>query len=82
RRQLDLSLTGGGRGDKGDVRHSLELKKLACEDMRSLGKTYVNFDLAQMGLGCVNSWGEWPREEYRLKGRPYTFTFYLSPIGE
>ena len=81
RRQLDLSLTGGGRGDKGDVRHSLELKKLACEDMRSLGKTYVNFDLAQMGLGCVNSWGEWPREEYRLKGRPYTFTFYLSPQG-
>ena len=82
RRQLDLSLTGGGRGDKGDVRHSLELKKLACEDMRSLGKTYVNFDLVQMGLGCVNSWGEWPREEYRLKGQPYTFTFYLSPIGE
>ena len=79
RRQLDLSLTGGGRGDNGDVRHSLELKKLACEDMRSQGKTYVNFDLRQMGLGCMNSWGAWPREEHRLKGHPYEFVFYIAP---
>ena len=80
RRHLDLSLTGGGRGDDGDVRHSLELKKLACEDMRRLGRTYVNFDLAQMGLGCVNSWGAWPKEEYLLKGGDYEFVFYLKPV--
>ena len=80
RRDLDLALTGGGRGDDGDVRHSLELKKLACEDMRSLGRTYINFDLAQMGLGCLNSWGAWPREQYLLKGGDYEFTFYIKPV--
>ena len=80
RRHLDLSLTGAGRGDDGDVRHSLELKKIACEDMRTLGKTYVNFDLVQMGLGCVNSWGAWPREEYLLRGGAWEFTFYITPV--
>jgi beta-galactosidase len=80
RRDLDMSITGGGRGDDGDVRHSLELKKLACENMRSAGKTYVNFDLVQMGLGCVNSWGAWPKEEYLLKGGEYEFIFYIRPV--
>ena len=80
RRQLDMSITGGGRGDDGDVRHSLELKKMACEDMRSSGRTYVNFDLVQMGLGCINSWGAWPLEEYLLKGGEYEFVFYLKPV--
>lgn len=80
RRDLDMSITGGGRGDDGDVRHSLELKTLACENMRSAGKTYVNFDLVQMGLGCVNSWGAWPKEEYLLKGGEYEFIFYIRPV--
>ena len=81
RRQLDLSITGGGRKENGDQRHSLELKKLACENMRSLGKTYVNFDLKQMGVGCVNSWGAWPRQEYLLKAAPMEFRFVLRPVN-
>ena len=81
RRQLDLSLTGGERKDDGDVRHSLDLKKLACEDMRSLGKTYVNFDLKQMGVGCINSWGAWPREEHLIKGDAFTFRFIISLVN-
>ena len=81
RRQLDLSVTGGGRSDNGDQRHSLELKKLACEGMRSLGKTYVNFDLRQMGLGCVNSWGQWPIDEYMIPAAEYEFFFALRPVN-
>ena len=81
RRQIDMSITGGVRRDKGDQRHSLELKKAACENVRSLGKTYVNFDLRQMGLGCVDSWGAWPREEYLLKAQPMEFRFVLRPVS-
>ena len=81
RRQIDMSITGGVRRDKGDQRHSLELKKAACENARSLGKTYVNFDFRQMGLGCVNSWGAWPREEYLLKAQPMEFRFVLRPVS-
>jgi beta-galactosidase len=81
RRQLDMSITGGGRSDGGDQRHSLELRKLAYENVRSLGRTYVNFDLKQMGLGCEDSWGAWPDEKYLVKGGPMTFYFVISPVN-
>ena len=48
---------------------------------RSEGKTYVNFDLKQMGVACVNSWGAWPREEHLVKGSQFEFTFYISPVN-
>ena len=61
--------------------HSLELKAAAQENRRSLGKTYVNFDLRQMGLGCVNSWGRWPRQEYLIPAAEYEFFFVLRPVN-
>ena len=61
--------------------HSLELKALAHEDDRANGKTWVNFDLAQMGLACVNSWGAWPLEEHRVKAQPYEFNFVIRPVN-
>jgi beta-galactosidase len=61
--------------------HSLELKAAAQENIRSLGKTYVNFDLRQMGLGCVNSWGRWPRQEYLIPAAEYEFFFVLRPVN-
>ena len=81
RRQIDMFITGGKRVDKGDQRHSLELKKAACENVRSLGKTYINFDQRQMGLGCVNSWRAWPREEYLIKAQPMQFRFVIKPLN-
>ena len=81
RRMIDMFITGGVRRDKGDQRHSLELKKQACEGVRTLGKTYVNFDLVQMGLGCEDSWGAWPREEYRIKAQPMEFRFVFRPVN-
>lgn len=61
--------------------HSLELKPLAHEDDRSRGRTWVNFDLMQMGLGGVNSWGAQPLPEHRLTARPYQFNFILKPVN-
>ena len=33
-----------------------------------------------MGLGCENSWGAVPKQEYILKAEPRTFTFTLKPL--
>lgn len=44
------------------------------------GNTYVNIDKAQMGVGCINSWGRLPREEYRLPYEDREFKFVLRPL--
>ena len=80
RRDIDLSLTGGGRRDRGDQRHSLSLLGKACIGCRSEGGTYVNVDLMQMGLGCVTSWRTVPRPEYMIPAGEYVFDFYIKPI--
>lgn len=61
--------------------HSLELKAKAHENDRSYGRTWVNFDLIQQGVGCINSWGAWPLEQYRVKAQPYQFNFVLRPVN-
>ena len=73
--QLDVRASGNNQA------HSLELKGLACENKRSLGKTYVNFDLRQMGLGCEDSWGAEPRPEYLIPAAEYDFFFVLRPVN-
>jgi len=42
--------------------------------------TQVHIQQHQMGLGCVNSWGAWPRQEYMLPYRDYDFTFVIKPL--
>ena len=71
RRTLDLTV--------GEWRHSRELLPLVHKENRSLGITAVNCDLLQMGLGCVNSWGDIPRDEYMIHPAEYSFTLHLSP---
>ncbi len=74
-KQMDVAKLGNQQA------HSLELKALAHEDDRVNGKTWVNFDLAQMGLGCVQSWGAWPLEQHRVKAKPYQFNFVIRPVN-
>ncbi|MEG1863871.1 MAG: glycoside hydrolase family 2 TIM barrel-domain containing protein [Alistipes sp.] len=40
---------------------------------------YVNFDLRQSGVGCINSWGALPEEPHRLPYGDYTFRFLVQP---
>lgn len=66
----------------GDMQaHSSDLKKHAFEGKRSLGKTWVNADLEQMGLGCINSWGRWPLKDYHVPAQPRSFRLVISPLG-
>ncbi len=43
---------------------------------------FTNFciDKKQMGLGCVNSWGALPLEQYRIPYGDYEFSFIMRPI--
>ena len=49
-------------------------------DLVPAGKTQVFIQQRQFGLGCVNSWGAWPRDEYRLGYGDKDFTFAIKPI--
>lgn len=55
-----------------DQRHSGELTP------RNL--TNVHIDALQMGLGCEDSWGAWPRSEYLLPYGDYDFQFVIRPL--
>lgn len=59
-------------GDIKDQRHSQEVPEANL--------TNICIDKIQMGLGCVNSWGAWPRSEYQLKYQDYEYTFVMKPI--
>ena len=59
-------------GAQKDQRHSPEVKKANL--------TNLCIDKAQMGLGCVNSWGTIALPKYQLPYGDYEFTFILSPV--
>lgn len=65
-----------------EFKHSLELKKVAHEADRTNGKTYVNIDLKQMGLGCVSSFGDHPLPTYLIPADNYSFEITIAPIWE
>ena len=43
--------------------------------------TQVHIQQRQMGLGCVNSWGAWPRREYLVPNQERSFTFVIRPLS-
>ena len=61
--------------------HSLELLAKAHVNDRGNGTTFVNFDLAQMGVGGINTWGALPLEKYRLPAAEREFHFILRPTN-
>lgn len=42
----------------------------------------VCIDKVQMGLGCINSWGALPLDEYRVPYQNYEFTFMIKPVSK
>ena len=64
-----------------DINHP-DYKKLDS-DLQPHGKTNIHVDQLQQGVGCVNSWGAQPREEYMLPyngEKGYNFTLSISPM--
>ena len=64
--------------DQFDI-HSKNYRKYS-QRLEKDGNTYVNIDKAQMGLGCVTSWGRLPREEYLVPYEDKEFKFVLRPL--
>ena len=40
----------------------------------------IQLQARQFGLGCVTSWGAWPRGEYQMSWRDYNFTYIVSAV--
>ena len=40
----------------------------------------VHISARSMGIGCVNSWGAFPRREYQMPWQDYSYTYIISPI--
>ena len=59
--------------------HSKNYRKYSQHLVKD-GNTYINIDKAQMGVGCVNSWGRLPREEYQIPYEDKEFNFVLRPL--
>ena len=84
---LDCTLNGTPqRANKsntqtGAPRHSLNLKAKAHENDRASGTTYVNFDLVQMGVGGIHSWGTMPLDNYLVPAAEREFVFVLRPVN-
>ena len=55
-------------------------RNLHTPEIEPANLTNVCIDLVQCGLGCVNSWGAIPRDEYLVKYQDYEFTFTLLPM--
>ena len=57
-------------------------KKIGCHsgDLIERPLTQVHIQQRQFGLGCVNSWGAWPRREYQMPYQDYDFTFAIRPL--
>jgi beta-galactosidase len=69
---LTEDLDDGAVKDKKFGRHS--------GDLIERPQTQVHIQQRQMGLGCVNSWGAWPRKEYMMEYKDYDFTFAIRPV--
>ena len=61
--------------DEGFDKHNMH-----SPDVDPAPLTNLCIDQKQMGLGCVNSWGALPREEYFVKYENHEFRFTLIPI--
>lgn len=70
---LNYTIESLDDGDRKHQRHSQEVEKAPF--------TNLLIDKAQMGLGCIDSWGSWPMEKYRLPYGNYEFTFMLRPVA-
>ena len=58
-----------------------EKKQEHSNEVEPADLTNFLIDKVQMGLGCIDSWGAIPREEYMLPYGDYEFTFIMQPIS-
>ena len=63
-----------------DLDDGMEKQQRHSGDLMERPFTVVSIDKCQFGLGCVNSWGAWPRAEYQLPYGDYDYTYVIRPV--
>ncbi|HEY5509837.1 MAG TPA: glycoside hydrolase family 2 TIM barrel-domain containing protein [Prolixibacteraceae bacterium] len=61
--------------DDGDQKHQHHSGELVPRK-----QTQLHIDYKQMGVGGIDSWGQWPLEKYRLNYKNYSYSFKISPV--
>lgn len=61
--------------DEGLEKHQMHSQEIGQADL-----TNLLIDKAQMGVGCVDSWGAWPLPEYLLPYGDYEFRYIMTPL--
>ncbi len=61
----------------GPVKHH---KQFHSGDLTPRPFTVVSIGAREMGVGCVNSWGAWPRGEYQMGYKDYKYTYIITPV--
>ena len=49
-------------------------------DLTPRNLSVLQIQARQFGLGCVNSWGAWPRKEYQMPYQDYRFTYIVKAV--
>jgi len=49
-------------------------------DLTPRNLSVLQIQARQFGLGCVNSWGAWPRNEYQMPYQDYRFTYIVKAV--
>ena len=63
-----------------DLQPSREKAQYHSGDLVERPFTDLHIASRSMGIGCVNSWGAWPRSEYQMPYKDYAYTFIISPV--
>jgi beta-galactosidase len=56
-------------------------KKAYSWQLPAPGDTFLNIDMAQLGVGGDNSWGAICHPEYVLDGKLYRYSYYIEPLA-
>jgi beta-galactosidase len=63
-----------------DLQPTREKRQFHSGDLIAQPFNDVHISARSMGIGCVNSWGAWPRKEYSMEYKDYTYTYIISPV--
>ena len=63
-----------------DDGHDKGARQSHSGDLTPRDFSVVQLAARQMGMGCVNSWGAWPRKEYCMPYQDYSFTYIIRGI--
>ncbi|MBQ0046059.1 MAG: DUF4981 domain-containing protein [Prevotellaceae bacterium] len=63
-----------------DLQPTRDKKQFHSGDLVEEPFNDVHISARSMGIGCVNSWGAWPRNEYQMNAKNFKYTYIISAV--